>query len=125
MAASCAVGSTHSPARPGIGCTYWSGMATEPQEQNPSRAAEETEQGRDDAVLTNPHDPHDLVEKCVYALEMSPDEAEARLRGLFDVVQHNDVHRWGQDFLDSVEESCAARTAALSETPQPALVQAR
>lgn len=68
------------------------------------------------AVLTNPHDPHDLVEKCIYALEMSQIEAEARLRGLFDVVQHNDVHRWGQDFLDSVEESCLAR----SETPEAA-----
>lgn len=75
------------------------------------------------AVLTNPHDPHDLVEKCVYALEMSQVEAEARLRGLFDVVQHNDVHRWGQDFLDSVEESCAAGSATPSETQQPALAQ--
>ena len=74
------------------------------------------------AVLTNPHDPHDLVEKCIYALEMSQVEAEARLRGLFDVVQHNDVHRWGQDFLDSVEESCLARSPAPSETQEAANV---
>lgn len=57
------------------------------------------------AVLTNPHDPYDLVEKCYAGLAMSRDEAEGRLRELYGIVQHNDVHRWGQDFLDSVSAS--------------------
>jgi glucosylglycerol-phosphate synthase/sucrose-6F-phosphate phosphohydrolase len=57
------------------------------------------------AILTNPHDPHDLVEKCYAGLAMSRVEAEGRLRELYGIVQHNDVHRWGQDFLDSVSAS--------------------
>jgi len=63
------------------------------------------------AVLTNPHDPYDLVEKCYYALAVSRAETEGRLRELFGIVQHNDIHRWGQDFLDAVEATIAARTA--------------
>ncbi len=72
------------------------------------------------AVLTNPHDPYDLVEKCYYGLAMNKAEAESRLRELFGVVQHNDIHRWGQDFLDAVEESVAAAGANAAEPATPA-----
>jgi glucosylglycerol-phosphate synthase len=61
------------------------------------------------AVLTNPHDPYDLVEKCYYGLAMSRAEAAARLREMFGVVQHNDIHRWGQDFLDAVDAAVVAQ----------------
>lgn len=54
------------------------------------------------AVLTNPHDIHDLIGKLYFGIAMNRAEAESRLRELFDVVQHNDIQRWGQDFLDAV-----------------------
>ncbi len=63
------------------------------------------------AVLTNPHDPHDLAAKCYYAITMHRAEAEARLRELFEIVRHNDVARWGEDFLASVKDACAATPA--------------
>lgn len=54
------------------------------------------------AVLTNPHDPVDLRDRLRQAIDMDPVEAEARLRGLVDIVGHNDIDRWGRDFLDAV-----------------------
>jgi len=54
------------------------------------------------AVLTNPHDPADLRERLRQALEMERGEREARLRGLYDIVQHNDIDRWGREFLEAV-----------------------
>lgn len=64
------------------------------------------------ALLTNPHDLKDLSDTLVQAITMSPVEAEARLRQMFDVVQHNDIHRWGQVFLEAV--------AAVGSTPASA-----
>ncbi|MCK2096175.1 glucosylglycerol-phosphate synthase [Thauera aromatica] len=73
------------------------------------------------AVLTNPHDLHDLTAKLYFAIAMNRAEAEARLRELFEIVCHNDIQRWGQDFLDAVNAQPAppASTAA-SVPPQPA-----
>lgn len=66
------------------------------------------------AVLTNPHDPSDLRDKLYFGITLHWGEAEARLRELFGIVQHNDIHRWGQDFLDAVDETIAAQ-ARLTE----------
>ncbi|WP_244244003.1 glucosylglycerol-phosphate synthase [Marilutibacter alkalisoli] len=55
------------------------------------------------AVLTNPHDPADLIVGLEQALAMPPDEAESRQRQLFDIVSRYDVERWGRDFLEAVE----------------------
>lgn len=55
------------------------------------------------AILTNPHDPCDMVEKCYYALNMHRGEAEGRLREQFDIVCHNDIARWGQEFLEAAQ----------------------
>ena len=55
------------------------------------------------AVLTNPHDIHDLTAKLYFGIAMNRAEAESRLRELFDVVRHNDIARWGQEFLDAVQ----------------------
>lgn len=55
------------------------------------------------AVLTNPHDRNDLRDKCLYALNIHRAEAESRLRELFAIVQHNDIVRWGAEFLTAVE----------------------
>ena len=68
------------------------------------------------AVLTNPHDLNDLREKCYYALNMHRAEAESRLRELLAIVQYNDVHRWGQEFLAAVDATVGAPARALAST---------
>ena len=54
------------------------------------------------ALLTNPHDPHDLRDGLYIGLTLGRAEREARLRELFAVVQHNDIRRWGDEFLQAV-----------------------
>lgn len=54
------------------------------------------------ALLTNPHDPADLAQTCYLALNLPKNEAQARLRELFDIVCFNDIRRWGEDFLAGV-----------------------
>lgn len=54
------------------------------------------------ALLTNPHDPVDLRERLRQAIEMDSVERDTRLRGLNEIVDHNDIGRWGQEFLDAV-----------------------
>ena len=61
------------------------------------------------AVLTNPHDISDLTARLYEGIAMDANEARARMRELFDIVAHNDVQRWGQEFLDAV-----ATTAEIS-----------
>lgn len=55
-----------------------------------------------EALLTNPHDPADLLAVIGTAIDMPPDEATQRLRGLHDAVRHNDVQRWRTEFLAAV-----------------------
>lgn len=55
------------------------------------------------ALLTNPHDPHDLVNTCFQALCMDEMEAQGRLREAFDVVKYYDIEAWGQEFLQAIE----------------------
>jgi len=59
------------------------------------------------AVLTNPHDPKDLRDKLYFGLSaaMHQGESEARLKEMFDIVCHHDIHRWGEGFLRAVEET--------------------
>ena len=59
------------------------------------------------AVLTNPHDPRELVETCYFALSMSREEAKGRIAEAFDVVCHYDIGYWAKDFLDSVKQYSA------------------
>jgi len=54
------------------------------------------------ALLTNPHDPHDLVNTCFQALTMDENEAANRIREAFDVVKHNDIDAWGREFLETI-----------------------
>ena len=54
------------------------------------------------ALLTNPHDPHDLRDGLYIGLTLGRAEREARLRELFGIVQHNDIRRWGDEFLQAV-----------------------
>ncbi len=55
------------------------------------------------AVLTNPHDTNDLVQRCLQAIRMTRPEARSRLRQLFEIVRHHDVERWASGFLDAVD----------------------
>ncbi|PKO35071.1 MAG: glucosylglycerol-phosphate synthase [Betaproteobacteria bacterium HGW-Betaproteobacteria-7] len=61
------------------------------------------------AVLTNPHDPKDLRERLQQALAMDAEERAARLRSLYDIVAHNDIERWGREFLDAVAAMSISR----------------
>ena len=61
------------------------------------------------AILTNPHDPADLRDKCYYGITHHRGEARARLREQFDIVCSNDLQTWAQGFLAAVG---AARRAA-------------
>lgn len=56
------------------------------------------------ALLTNPHDPVDMTQTCYVALNMPKAEAQARLRELFDIVNYNDIRRWGDEFIAAVSD---------------------
>ncbi|MCB1909895.1 MAG: glucosylglycerol-phosphate synthase [Rhodocyclaceae bacterium] len=61
------------------------------------------------AILTNPHDPADLRDKCYYGITHHRAEARARLREQFDIVCSNDLQSWAEGFLEAV---ASARLAA-------------
>lgn len=54
------------------------------------------------ALLTNPHDPADLVATLKLALSMTDGERDSRQRSLFEIVSQYDLARWGRDFLHAV-----------------------
>lgn len=55
------------------------------------------------AMLTNPHDPGDMVATCHWALEMDQAEARARIKEAYSIVEYYDVDRWGEEFLAAAE----------------------
>ena len=57
------------------------------------------------AVLANPHDPKELAETCYFGVAMGEQEARARLREAFEVVEHYDVDHWGREFVAAVTEA--------------------
>ncbi|SDU09774.1 glucosylglycerol-phosphate synthase [Halopseudomonas salegens] len=57
------------------------------------------------ALLTNPHDPHDLRDTLYVGLTLGRAEREARIRELFSVVSHFDIRHWGEGFLTAVRDS--------------------
>lgn len=58
-----------------------------------------------DTLLTNPHDVHDLVNTCFQALTMDPEEAKNRMREAYDVVRHNDITYWGDEFMAAIAKT--------------------
>ncbi|MGE4406500.1 glucosylglycerol-phosphate synthase [Pseudomonas sp.] len=60
------------------------------------------------ALLTNPHDTADLAATCYLALNMPKSEARARLRELYGIVSFNDIRRWGDEFLGSLQQPLPA-----------------
>jgi trehalose-6-phosphate synthase len=51
------------------------------------------------ALLTNPYDASSMLDSLSHALTMDAGERRERLRRLAQIVEHNDVRRWGDDFL--------------------------
>lgn len=53
-------------------------------------------------LLTNPHDPRELVETCHLALTMGEEEAKNRMSEAYNTINHFDIEYWANDFLESV-----------------------
>lgn len=53
-------------------------------------------------ILTNPHDPSDLVLTCRQALSLSCEEARSRVNEAFAGLQHYDLQRWSREFMGAV-----------------------
>ena len=56
------------------------------------------------AILTNPYDRIDLVQKCYQGIVMEQAEAEGRLREMFEIVKHNDIGHWGKEFIHQIRQ---------------------
>jgi glucosylglycerol-phosphate synthase/sucrose-6F-phosphate phosphohydrolase len=56
-------------------------------------------------ILTNPHNPSDLVSTCYQALNMSREEAKGRVKESFASIQYFDLKRWSEDFIAAVNRS--------------------
>lgn len=56
------------------------------------------------ALLTNPHDKHDLAATCFQALNMDKDEAASRIREAFWVVDRYDIQAWGREFMETMKK---------------------
>ena len=54
-------------------------------------------------ILANPHDRTELVKTCYLALTLKRDEARSRMREAYDVVKHNDITVWGDEFMSAVD----------------------
>ncbi len=73
------------------------------------------------AILTNPHDPRELVNTCYFALSLSREEARSRLVEAFETVRYYDIEFWANDYLNAVNgyaASFAAREPAQSQPGQ-------
>jgi glucosylglycerol-phosphate synthase len=67
------------------------------------------------AVLTNPHDVNDLVTSCHQGLMMSENERQGRMHMMYEIVRHNDIRRWGNDFLAAVRGEPDTATAEAAQ----------
>ena len=67
------------------------------------------------ALLTNPHDPHDLRDTLYIGLTLGKAEREARLKEMYQIVCHNDIARWGSEFLEAVKATRRAQVSLLTE----------
>jgi len=72
------------------------------------------------AVLTNPHDIRDLANTCYLALNLPASEARERLRQLFDIVRHHDIHRWSEGFIQASRGGDGKTTPAAAVPPRRA-----
>lgn len=61
-----------------------------------------------DALIVNPHDPHELAQAIRRALEMPEGERRERYQSLFKYLAANDVARWSANFLKHLETQGAS-----------------
>jgi glucosylglycerol-phosphate synthase len=66
------------------------------------------------AVLCNPHDPAEMADSCYFALNLSREDAIARLNEAYDVVSYYDIDYWSQEFLAEVAKSAQKNGKAAS-----------
>ena len=66
------------------------------------------------ALLTNPHDPRELVSTCRFALSMTKEEAKTRMIEAYETVSHYDIDFWAKDFLESISTYNRGRGNVLS-----------
>ncbi|MEQ8981679.1 MAG: trehalose-6-phosphate synthase, partial [Deltaproteobacteria bacterium] len=55
------------------------------------------------ALLANPFDLSSMKNALMHALTMSDDERGQRQRRMQQIVEYNDVRRWGDGFLEGLE----------------------
>ncbi|QEW07109.1 glucosylglycerol-phosphate synthase [Nitrincola iocasae] len=67
------------------------------------------------ALLTNPHDPHDLRDTLYIGLTLGKADREARLKAMYQIVCHNDIARWGSEFLEAVKATRRTQISLLTE----------
>ena len=68
-------------------------------------------------ILANPHDRSELVKTCYLALTLNRDEARSRMREAYDIVKHNDINVWGDEFMSAVGACRHSEKSLLSELP--------
>ena len=66
-----------------------------------------------DALLINPYDIDQTAEAIRVALEMSPEEKQARMQRMRKIVRENNVYRWAGNLM---AELCDVRLEAPEET---------
>ncbi len=59
------------------------------------------------AILTNPYDPKDLKDKLAQALRLEENERILRMKRSYEAVSYYDIRRWGQEFIQELEQSNA------------------
>ncbi|MCC5811431.1 MAG: glucosylglycerol-phosphate synthase [Ectothiorhodospiraceae bacterium] len=60
------------------------------------------------ALLTNPHDVADLAHTCYLGLNLPSSEAQARMRQMFEIVEHHDIRRWSDEFINAATQAALA-----------------
>lgn len=54
------------------------------------------------AVLTNPYDSQNLKESLLQAIQMDHGDRVLRMKRLYEIVNHYDIDRWGNEFIDEL-----------------------
>ena len=54
------------------------------------------------ALLTNPYDPKSMEETLYLALTLGEDDRVYRMARMNAIVRSNDVHTWGEGFMNAV-----------------------
>lgn len=78
-----------------------------------SKFAGAAEELCDNALIVNPHDVDQMAEAIYVACTMEPEERRRRMKGLREQIEEHNVHRWANEFLETVER----RTDPVSKPP--------